>query len=224
MSNFTYTIDCQPDFAMLNVTIPAGNTLKVEASAMAAMDPHLKMKAKFKGGLSRFLTGENLFINEFSAPEKDGLISISPGPPGEIAHVELNGDTIYLANSAYVASAKEVNVETKWQGLMKGFFGGQGLFLIRCSGQGDLWFNSYGGMTAVDVEGEYIVDNSHIVAFTDGLDYNVTTIGGYKSFFFSGEGLVCRFNGKGRVWIQARQVPAFAGWIHPYRPQKSNNN
>ncbi len=50
-------------------------------------------------------------------------------------------------------------------------------------------------------------------------------IGGYKSLFFSGEGLVCRFNGQGRVWIQSRKLPAFVSWIRPFRPvQKSNNN
>ena len=59
--------------------------------------------------------------------------------------------------------------------------------------------------------------------FTEGLDYQVSSVGGYKSLFFSGEGLVCRFSGEGRVWIQTRQVPALASWIYPFRHAKNSN-
>jgi uncharacterized protein (AIM24 family) len=36
--------------------------------------------------------------------------------------------------------------------------------------------------------------------------------------FFSGEGLVCRFAGQGKVWIQTRYVSPFLAWVHPFRP------
>ena len=103
-------------------------------------------------------------------------------------------------------------------GLTKGFFSGQRLFLIRASGTGDLWFNTFGALVPVDVDGEYVVDTGHIVAFTEGLDYRVASVGGYKSLFFSGEGLVCRFSGRGRVWIQTRRIGAFASWVFPFWP------
>jgi len=134
-------------------------------------------------------------------------------------HVHLDGDTIYLQNSAFVASGPDVTVESKWQGMMKGFFSGEKLFLIRCSGRGDLWFNTYGALFEVDVSGDYVVDTGHIVAFTEGLEYSVTRVGGYKSLFLSGEGFVCRFSGEGKVWIQTRQLPAFRQWVWPFRPQ-----
>jgi uncharacterized protein (TIGR00266 family) len=221
-SEFNYRIDCRPDFSLLTVEIPANKTLKVEASAMAAMDANIQMKTKFKGGLSRFLTGESIFLNEFTAEGGKGEIKIAPGPPGDLVHVYLDNTMIYLQNSAFVASSMDVALETKWQGLTKGFFSGESLFLIRCSGKGDLWFNTYGAMIEIDVTGGYVVDTGYIVAFTEGLTYNVSRIGGYKSLFFSGEGFVCRFQGDGKVWIQTRQVPAFASWIHPYRPVKTN--
>ncbi len=221
-TDFEHRLESRPDFALLTVEIPAEQTLRVEASAMATMDTNVEMKTRFKGGLSRFLTGESLFLNEFTARGGSGEISIAPGPPGDMAHVYLDGDTVYLQNSAFVASGMGVNVESKWQGFTKGFFSGESLFLIRCSGHGDLWFNTYGALIEIDVSGDYVVDTGHIVAFTDGLQYNVTRVGGYKSLFLSGEGLVCRFSGQGRVWIQTRQVPAFAGWLQAYRPVKNN--
>lgn len=222
-NGFDYTFDCKPDFGFLTVQLNANEKLKVEASAMATMSTNMKMKTKFKGGFSRFLTGESIFINEFTSENGPGEIGIAPGSPGDMDHVYLENQTIFLQNSAYVASGMDVEVQTKWQGLMKGFFSGEGLFLIKCSGLGDLWFSTYGAMIPIDVDGEYIVDTNFIVAFTEGLDYDVTKVGGYKSLFFSGEGFVCRFRGKGRIWVQTRAVPAFSRWIYPYRPVKNSD-
>ena len=67
----------------------------------------------------------------------------------------------------------------------------------------------------------FISELAHIVAFTDGLEYNITRVGGYKSLFFSGEGFVCRFTGKGKVWIQTRSAQAFTSWAHFFRPVSS---
>jgi uncharacterized protein (TIGR00266 family) len=223
-SVYSYKILHRPDFAFLYVQIPSGQMLKVEKSAMATMTPNLRMKTKLKGGLGRLVTGESLFVNEFSAEGGDGEIGIAPGAPGDLEYVRVKGSPIYLANSAYLASSPGVVVESKWQGLVRGFFSGLSLFLIRCTGDGDLWFNTYGALITIDVDGTYVVDTSYVVAFTEGLEYKVQPIGGYKSLFLSGEGLVCRFTGKGRVWVQTRQAPAFAHWIHPFRRQKSRSS
>ena len=60
------------------------------------------------------------------------------------------------------------------------------------------------------------------MAVPEGLDYQISSVGGYKSLFFSGEGLVCRFFGNGKVWIQTRQIPAFCWWVFPFRRQSKN--
>lgn len=222
IKGFNFRMDCKPDFGFVTITIPSGKKLKVEAGAMATMDTNLEMKSKLKGGFSRFLTGESLFINEFTAANGQGDIQLAPACAGDVEHVYLNNETIYLQNSAFLASSEEINVETKFQGLIKGFFSGENLFLIKCSGQGDLWFNSYGGIMPIDVEDGYIVDTGHIVAFTEGLTYDVSRVGGYKSLFFSGEGLVCRFSGKGRIWVQTRKINPFLNWTFPFRPVKKS--
>lgn len=219
-TDYEFAISARPDFSFLSVRLQANQTLKVEASAMAIMDTNLKMKTKMRGGLSRLLTGESIFINEFTAERGPGEIGIAPGSPGDLDHLYLDDSVVYLQNSAYLASSPDIRIETKWQGFVKGFFSGQKLFLIRCSGRGDLWFNTYGALIPIDVDGQYIVDTGHVVGFTDGLQYAVTRFGGYKSLFFSGEGLVCRFTGRGRVWIQTRKIGAFGSWVRPFRPKK----
>ncbi len=221
---FQSSIACKPDFAFLNVQIPSGKTIRVEASAMASMDTNVVMKTKFKGGFSRFLTGESLFINEFTAENGDGEINIAPGTPGDLEHVYLENETIYLQGSAFVASGMGVETDSKWQGFKKGFFSGQSMFLIKCSGVGDLWFNAYGGIIELDVNGDYVVDTGYIVGFTDGLTYDVTKVGGYKSLFFSGEGLVCRFSGQGKVWIQTKLAYSFAHFLEAFRPVERSSS
>jgi uncharacterized protein (TIGR00266 family) len=99
--------------------------------------------------------------------------------------------------------------------------------LLKASGTGDIFFNSYGAIMPIDVTGGFMVDTGYIVAFEDTLQYNVTvlpglrTAGKIKSFFFGGEGLVCQFTGTGRVWIQTRQISSFLAWVHPFRTAKS---
>ncbi len=218
-----FTIEGDPDYGFVTVQLPANEMIKVESSAMATMDTNLQMKTKFKGGIGRMVTGESLFINEFTAEGAPGEIGIAPGAPGDLSHQYLDNQTIFLQNSAFVACSNDVNVETKWQGLTKGFFSGESLFLIRCSGVGDLWFNTYGAIIEIDITEDYVVDTGNIVGFTEGLDYKITKVGGYKSLFFSGEGFVCRFSGQGKVWIQTRGVDALVGWAHWFRPIKTNN-
>ena len=58
------------------------------------------------------------------------------------------------------------------------------------------------------------------MVFTDGLDCKFGLIGGYKSLFFLGEGLICRCSGHGRPWIQTRKLGAFVSWVRPFRPRE----
>lgn len=220
-TGYVYRIEGQPDYAFVTVTIPAGETLKVEASAMATMDTNLVMKTKFRGGLGRLVTGESMFLNEFTAQGGPAEIGIAPGAPGDLRHIYLNEETIYLQNSAYVASTEGIDIATKWQGLTRGFFSGESFFLVKAEGRGDLFFSSYGGIIEIDVSDDYVVDTGNVVAFTEGLQYSINKLGSYKSLFFSGEGLVCRFSGRGKVWIQTRKTAAFVAWAWPFRPVKS---
>jgi uncharacterized protein (TIGR00266 family) len=224
-TDYPHSISAAPDYGMVNVTIPQGRTLRVEASAMAYMDSSLAMRTQMRGGFKRMLSGEKLFINEFSADEQSGDIGIAPGVPGDLVHVYLEQETIYLQNSSYLASSPDLDVSAEFQGF-KGFFSGEKLFMVRCTGSGDLWFNTFGAMIEIDVTDNYVVDTGHIVGFTEGLSYDVQGVAGLKSVFFSGEGLVCRFSGRGTVWIQTRKTPAFVRWADQFRrvEKKSDND
>ena len=78
----------------------------------------------------------------------------------------------------------------------RSFFGGEGLFLLKCSGQGTLVISSYGAIHKVSLQQgrTYTVDTGHIVAFDSTLTYNVRKVGSWKSTIFGGEGLVVDFS------------------------------
>ena len=222
-TDFPFTVDGSPDYAMVNVTIPRGRTLKAEASAMVYMDPSITMDSRAGGGFKRMLSGEGIFVNEFTARDQEARMGIAPGCPGDVAHIYLENETVYLQSSAFLASSPDVEFDIQYQGF-KGFFSGERLFMARCSGTGDLWFNTFGGLLTIDVERDYVVDTGYLVGFTDSLEYTVRSIGGLRSLFFSGEGLVCEFTGRGTVWIQTRLIPAFVRWADTFRRVEKKSN
>ncbi len=226
----SFEISQRPDFSIVKIALPDGGKIFSGPSAMVSMTPNVKLEAGFKGGLGktfgRMLGGESLIINTYTAQNGPGEIMFAGGAAGDLMHYQLNGNSIMLQRGAYMLNSEGVEVSGKWQGA-KGFFSGEGLVLLRASGTGDLFFNSYGAIMPIDVSGDFMVDTGYVVAFEDTLQYNVTVLPGLraggkiKSFFFGGEGLVCRFSGQGRVWIQTRQIGSFLSWVFPFRPVKN---
>lgn len=227
-----HAITHRPDFAMLRVQLAQGEKVLAEPSAMATMDPSIELQAGLKGGLlksiGRAFGGESMIVNTFTAKDGDGEVVFAPGPMGDMQHVRLRGDRVLLQRGAYVASSEGIEIDGKWEGF-RGFFSGEGMVLLQARGEGDLWFNTYGAMLEIDVRDGYYVDTGYIVAFEDTLQYEVTVLPGLsigskiKSFLFGGEGLVCRFSGEGKLWVQTRTVNPFLQWVYPYRPQQQNN-
>lgn len=222
----------RPDFAIVRVRLQQGQKIFAEPSVMATMDPTLQLRAGLKGGvlgsMSRAIAGESLILNTFTAERGPGELMLAPGAAGEVIHQRLRGGQIYLQRGAYLAHTEGVEVSAKWGGA-RGFFSGQGLILLRASGTGDVFFSTYGAVLELNVSDGLIVDTGYIAAFEETLHYEVTVLPGLglggkaKSFFFGGEGLVARFSGQGKVWVQTRTINPFLSWIYPYRPVKKQD-
>jgi uncharacterized protein (TIGR00266 family) len=158
-----------------------------------------------------------MFVNEFRGPQ-GGEVVVAPALAGHIVQRRLTaGRTLFVQRGSYLASTGDIDTRVRFGGL-RALFGGEGLVLLECTGQGDVFVNSYGGVTEVSVNGRFIVDTGHIVAFDGTLDFNVRSVGGVKSFLFSGEGLVCEFSGQGTLYIQSRNLNALVGWVTPMLP------
>jgi len=216
----------RPDYAALHVVLDQGEKVVCEPGAMMGMDPALKMETNMKGGLlgamARKLAGETVFLNTYTSTGPAQQLDLAPSTPGDMVEVGLSGGAVRVQRGSYVAHFGDVEISAKWGGA-KAFFGGEGLIMLEARGTGTMWMASYGAIHQIDVKDAYTVDTSHIVAFDESLTFTVNKIGGMKSLFLSQEGLVCRFTGKGRLWIQTRNAPALAGFLQPFRRvQKSN--
>ncbi len=229
-NEIAYEITHAPAYASLRLSLQPNQSVFVEAGGMAAMDTWINMKSKVQGGLmkgvKRMLGGESLFLSEFTAEGKSGDLYISPGVPGDIQHYYVNGTGLMIQSSGFVASSTTVGIDSKFQGF-KGFFSGESLFLIKTTGQGDVWFSSYGAIIEIPVAGDYVVDTGYIVAFEDTLNYSVEMLGGLsfrglRTSILGGEGLVCRFRGEGRLWVQSRNLYTLINFLNPFRPTKSD--
>jgi len=217
----------RPAYALLKIELAQGESVSAEAGAMVSMSSGIAMETKARGGVfsalkRSVLGGESFFINTFRADEP-GEVTFAPPLPGDIYAAELAGTTLYAQSGSYIASSPDVQVDTKWGGA-KTFFSKEGLFLLKLSGSGHVFLSSYGAIHQVELAPgqQYIVDTGHMVAFDESVQYNVKAAGGIKSTLFSGEGLVCRLTGPGRIMIQSRSTDAFLSWLIPKLPKKKN--
>jgi uncharacterized protein (TIGR00266 family) len=211
-------IQASPSFAMGTIRLGAGESAKVEAGAMAAMSSGVEIATAAQGGLLKglkrsMLGGESFFINTFTATT-GGEISVAPKLPGDLIHLPLAGGAMLVQSGSWIASESSVEVDTKWGGA-KTFFSGEGLFMLHCSGAGDMLVSSYGAIVERQLQpGEvYTVDTGHIVAFDEAVTYAVRKVGNWKSTILGGEGLVTDFTGPGRLLLQTRSSQELLDWL-----------
>lgn len=214
-------------FPVVKFDLQRGEKIKAESDAMIAMNANVEVEGKMEGGIlsglaRKFLTGESMFFQELVARRGAGEVLIGHQLPGGILDIELDGSYgLIVQKDGFLASTEGVQVETKTQNLAQGFLSGEGFFVLRIYGRGIVFVSSYGVIHPINLEAgeEYIVDNGHLVAWTDYTDYHIEKASsGWISSFTSGEGLVCRFRGPGIVLIQTRNPDSFAAWIRSMLP------
>lgn len=210
-------------FSYVDVELEPGEVITTESDAMSSMDASLELRSRFNGGffialLRKFLGGETLFINDFSNPtDRPRRLTLVQPTPGEIRCVELNGDTLYMQPGAFLACTPGVKVGVAFAGLIS-WLAREGLFRIVVSGHGKVWYGAFGALLEKEIDGEYIVDTSHLVAYEPGIKLKLQLAGGILSSLFGGEGLVTRVVGRGKIVIQTRSLSGLTGWINPRLP------
>ncbi len=207
-------------FSYVDIDLEPGESLITESDAMSSMDANIDLKASFNGGffrglLRKYLGGESLFISRFTNNTSEARrMTIVQPTPGEIRCVELNGQSLNLQPGAFVACTDGVKLGLKWAGIVS-FIAREGLFKLVVSGEGKVWYGAYGALVDKEIDGEYIVDTSHLVAYDPGVKLKLQLAGGIFSSIFGGEGLVTRVTGQGKIVVQSRSISGLAGWLNP---------
>ncbi|MBC7121129.1 MAG: TIGR00266 family protein [Candidatus Methanosuratus sp.] len=215
-----YEIRYRPSNSMVVLKLKDGEAAVGESGAMTYMSPNIEVRTRSRSGILgslglKLLGGQSFWVNDYFARGGQGEIAFVSAPLGDIEHLMLDGKNGWIIRKeSYVASSPTVNLDVKWEGFTKGIFG-QGIFMINVSGTGDLFINTFGAIDRhVLGHGEQlIVDNFHLVAFSNTCTYHVERFGGIKETFLSGEGMVTRINGPGEVFIQTKNPREFADWI-----------
>jgi len=222
-----YKIENGPVFTTLRVTMMKGETFRAEAGAMISMSPTIELEAKsagkgFFGAVKAAAGGEGLFVSLYTAVSGNGELVLAPGTPGDIVRFDLKGPAIMAQSGAYLAGTPELELAA--QGSFKALMSGEGLFLQKITGTGTVFLNSYGAIVQKTLgAGEtYIVDTGHIVAFEESVTYQLKKAAkGLFSAVASGEGLVGVYQGPGSLWMQTRNLPAFARQISRFLPKQN---
>jgi uncharacterized protein (TIGR00266 family) len=228
LEDLTFRVLYRGAFALLEVHLRLGQTIKAQSDAMVAMDASVDVEGRMEGGLlgglGRLFSGESFFFQTLRASRGAGVAHLAPAQPGDLLPIRLDGTGAYvLQKDGFLAASEGVEISTTAQNLTKGLFSGEGFFVLKARGRGMLFVESYGAIHEMDIPAgeELIIDNGHLVAWPETLSYQLEKAGsGWISSFTSGEGLVCRFRGPGKVYIQSRNPAAFGAWVRPLLPNR----
>jgi len=213
----------RPGNSAAKVRLAGGESLTAEGGAMIAMSgdmqiattTHQRGKGSILKAVKRVLAGESFFLNHFTAGAHGGEVYLATTLPGDMMTYELKSENLIVQGSSYVASAPQVEIDLGWQGF-KSFLSGESVFWVHLKGSGTVVVSSFGAIYPVEVDGEHIVDTGHIVAFNETLDFTLSKAGkSWMSSFLGGEGLVCKFKGRGTVWCQSHNPSSFGKALGP---------
>lgn len=226
MAIFTITGDVDP---FLHVSLHKGERIYCESDAMVMMEDTLDLTGKMTGGLGsalmrRFANGESFFQQHIEATRGDGDCLLSPVLPGTIQILEVGVTRYMLSDGAFVAAESGVDLRVRTQSLGNALFAQSGGFFVgEATGKGQLAVSGFGsGFILEVVPGkDIIIDNSHVVAWDSELHYEISTpnkpggglLNRLVNSVTSGEGIVLRFSGRGKVVICSRNRNAFASWV-----------
>ncbi|TFW25253.1 TIGR00266 family protein [Duganella callida] len=226
MPVFSITGDVDP---FLHVSMRQGEKIYCESDAMVMMEAALDLKGRITGGIGaaimrRFANGESFFQQHIEAVRGDGDCLLAPTLPGAIQVLDVGQQQYMLSDGAFVAATSSVELKVRTQSLGNALFAGSGgFFITETSGVGQVVVSGFGSISMLDVEPgrDIIIDNSHVVAWDSALRYEISVTTGGNSGFLSnlvnsqtsGEGMVLRFSGKGKVLICSRNSASFQAWL-----------
>ena len=150
---------------ILQVNLEPNQILRAESGAMLFMTQGVEMSTSLGGnnsgsssgtsalisdGFKRMLTGQNLFISDYTyhGPQgTKGTVALGTDFPSKIIRLSLKeyGYKVVCQKSAYLASDLNVDIQMEYaKKFTTGFFGGEGFILQALVGDGDVFVKAGG--------------------------------------------------------------------------------
>lgn len=205
----------------VEIILDPGETVIAEAGGMNYMTDGIRFETRMGDGAAsgvlgklwsagkRMLTGESLFMTHFSnAGKTPARVAFAAPYPGTVVPIQLaeHGGTLICQKDAFLCAAYGTAVGISFnKRLGAGFFGGEGFILQKLEGDGLAFVHAGGTVIRKQLNNETLrLDTGCLVAFTQGIEYDIALAGGLKSMLFGGEGiLLATLKGTGTVWVQS---------------------
>ena len=212
----------QPAYTLAVVTLDHDESVFCEPGAMVALSAGIEASTSLEGGVVRaamrkVLGDEDFFLGRYRASVHGAWVALAPRFPGDIAEVPVT-HPVAVQSGAMLAFSAGVDLDVRYAGL-RNILLREGATVMRASGNGTILISSYGALRAMALrEGESIVvDTGHLVAWHAHMDVRIGPLAGIVGQALTGEGLVARVTGPGRVWIQTRAEQGMRDWLLPER-------
>lgn len=216
-----YEFSHQPSYTHLQLALDRGETVVAEPGALVGHSTTISVETgTSRDGLlssaKSMLGGESLFTNEFVAEDGPGTVTLAPPTPGDVMAHTLTNETLYSTDGAFIAATSGVDIDSELGGL-KSVLGEASLVPLALKGTGTVFVDAYGGLEKLELAaGEsYVLDNEHLIAWDDEIEYTTRRVGGLKSTLLSGEGVVFEFTGPGTAWYQTRDLDSLVEVLAP---------
>lgn len=210
-----------------------GETVYSEGGGMAWMSGNIGMTTSGRGGgiggfLKRAVTGESLFLNEFTAQGSKGIVAFASDFPGKIVPVTLTeGQSMIVQKQAFLCAEKTVTMEIHFRRkLGAGFFGGEGFIMQKITGPGVAFVCLDGEIMEYTLDqGQMLkVDTGHVAMYEPTVELDIEMMRGFRNVLFGGEGLfLTTLRGPGRIWLQTMPTMNLAKAIAEYLPSSGGS-
>lgn len=209
-----------------------GETVYSGSGGLAWMSGNIVMNTTGRGGglggmFKRAVSGESLFVVEFTSEGGKGMVAFAADFPGKIVPVHLSaGETMIAQKTAFLCGEKTVQLDIHFRRNMgSGFFGGEGFILQKLTGPGVAFVSLDGEIVEYTLAPDQVMkcDTGCVAMFEPTVSYDIEMVKGFKNVLFGGEGLfLSTLRGPGRVWLQTMPMMNLAKAIVPYLPSANS--
>lgn len=210
-----------------------GETVYSESGGMAWMSSNISMNTSGRGGglggvLKRAISGESLFLVEYTSQGGKGFVAFASDFPGKIVPVNLSdGQQLIAQKQAFLCAEKTVGLDIHFRRrLGAGLFGGEGFVLQKLTGPGVAFVCLDGEIMEYTLgQNEVLkVDTGHVAMYEPTVAFDIEMVPGFKNILFGGEGLfLATLRGPGRIWLQTMPVQNLARAVIPHLPKTSSS-
>lgn len=225
-NRMNYSISGNEHFPMVEIALERGESAYIQRGSMIYHTPSVSLNTKLNAqgegweklvkAVGRSLSsGESMFITQAVSSADDGKLAIAPSMPGQVIALELGADQYRLNDRAFLAMDGSAQYTLERQSVGRALLSGQGgFFVMTTQGEGILLANAFGSIKKISLHNqELTIDNSHVMAWSTSLDYNIHLENGWLQAVGTGEGVVNTFRGTGDIYVQSLNFNTF---VKPY--------